>query len=342
MNGSIEGVITTVVRTNSGSTNDDPEGKNTKKTDATITADRFLNPAGICIDLSAEFVEDGENDNKTKPLANLIISQNHGISRINFMNRTVEDVVGNIDSCGYQQNPPLFHDPRGVTCDPKTGLIYIAGAPLSSSLSTLCRIITSVLHLRSDRGNNQIRTYDRKRSGLVSNFAGNGVDKNIDKTPASEASFYQPTAVTFSTLHNSLFVGCLYALRRIDFNKTWAGAVSTIHIGIDQFRPYSIVVVGDHHFSSDAGSSASGDGTLIISCTNSHSIYAVNPLTGHCVFLAGSTRGETGAGFGNSAQFSFPSGIAVDEQTSDGNLSLYVADHYNHRIVRLTIPATAF
>jgi streptogramin lyase len=79
-------------------------------------------------------------------------------------------------------------------------------------------------------------------------------------------------------------------------------------------------------FNYPTGVAVAPNGTVYVADQGNHRIRAINPTTGQVTALAGSTAGFAD-GPGNTAQFNFPTGVAVAP-----NGTVYVADQENQRI----------
>ncbi len=87
------------------------------------------------------------------------------------------------------------------------------------------------------------------------------------------------------------------------------------------------------------GIAATLSGALIVSCWQTHSVYAIDPFTGHCERIAGSgSDGGLNAIDSPlpalSATFDAPTGLVV----VDTECSAYVCDYQHCAVHRITLP----
>ncbi len=84
---------------------------------------------------------------------------------------------------------------------------------------------------------------------------------------------------------------------------------------------------------------ATPSAALIVSCCQTHSVYAIDPYTGHCERIAGSgSEGQLKDGPALQAVFNHLQAVVVVDSES----SAYVCDFENQAIRRLTLPSTFF
>ncbi len=102
-------------------------------------------------------------------------------------------------------------------------------------------------------------------------------------------------------------------------------ALSTIKLSLENVEPVGIA--------------ATPSGALIATCDKTHSVYAIDPYTGHCERIAGTgSVGELKDGSALFATFRYPNGVVV----VDSECSAYVCDRLNQAIRRLTLPPKYF
>lgn len=138
-----------------------------------------------------------------------------------------------------------------------------------------------------------------------------------DRATASTARFAEVRTIAYSAVERALFVGTKRALSRID---TQTATVTSIPMSIINFTPYGIAVCRD--------------GTLVVACCGTHTVYAIIPSTRHFVRLAGGRHEEGGP-------FRCPFGVAIDEDGDSGGgggITIFVSDLSSNQIVALSIP----
>ncbi len=87
------------------------------------------------------------------------------------------------------------------------------------------------------------------------------------------------------------------------------------------------------------GIAATRSGVLIVGCSNTNSVYAIDPYTGHCERIAGTgSQGEMKDGPALQAVFNRPEGVVV----VDSECCAYVCDRMNQAIRRITLPPKFF
>ncbi|MDR2208701.1 MAG: SMP-30/gluconolactonase/LRE family protein [Azoarcus sp.] len=185
------------------------------------------------------------------------------------------------------------------------------GAPLGIAADTAGNLYVA------DTGNHRIRKITP--AGEVSTLAGG--EKGYADGTGSAARFYEPSGIAIDAAGN-LYVtdGINLRIRKV----TPDGAVSTLAGDkADHAKDHALQLQQPSAIAIDAA------GNLYVADGANHLILKVTP-TGKVSTLAG---GEVGFadGTGGVAQFSLPSGIAID---AAGNL--YVADMANYRIRKIT------
>ncbi|HMH20175.1 MAG TPA: hypothetical protein VK563_00295 [Puia sp.] len=212
-------------------------------------------------------------------------------------------VVGTLAGTGQSgSNEGLsatFNVPAGVAID-AAGNVYVA-----------------------DKSNHLIRMITT--SGVTSLFAGNGAPGFNDGASAA-AQFFYPAGVAVDTSGNVYVADSgNQRIRKI----TTSGQVSTLAgSGLQGFAegPGSSA-----RFNSPGGIAVDTIGNIYVADTNNHRIRKISP-SGLVSTLAGNGMEGFANGPGIFAQFSSPSGVAVDLSGT-----LYVADGNNHRIRMITL-----
>jgi sugar lactone lactonase YvrE len=185
----------------------------------------------------------------------------------------------------------------------------------------------------ADTSNNTIRKVVAS-TGAVSTLAGSaGVPGNMDGT-GTTALFYQPIGVAVDGA-GDLFVADTYnnTIRKVVISS---GAVSTL--AGTAGMPGSTDGTGTTAlFYQPFGVAVDGVGNLFVADTGNATIRKVVISSGAVSTLAG-TAGMFGTldGSGPAAQFSFPSGVAVD-----GVGNLFVSDNGDHTIRKVVISSGA-
>ncbi len=108
------------------------------------------------------------------------------------------------------------------------------------------------------------------------------------------------------------------AIRRFDVNTTHLTTIKLVDPPTN-FNAYGI--------------DFARSGCLIVTCVSTHSVYAVNPITGAVSLIAG-----TGSGGAGDNEFAFPCAVAVVEIEH----SVYCIDQLNNRIRRISLPQQLF
>jgi sugar lactone lactonase YvrE len=165
----------------------------------------------------------------------------------------------------------------------------------------------------ADVGNNTIRKITN--GGVVTTLAGNAGQIGSSDGTGNEAQFYMPSGVTADSSGNLVVADSQNnTIRKI----TSSGVVTTLAGRAAQF-----------HFPS--GVSVDKSGNLYVADRFNTRIRKI-ASGGVVTTLAGSAE-QSGSldGTGSAAQFSDPTGVAVD-----GNGNVYVADYYNYTIRKIT------
>ncbi len=187
-----------------------------------------------------------------------------------------------------------FNFPTGLVVD-KNGSVYVA-----------------------DQNNNRVRVVFNKQ---VADVAGSGASGYLDG-PAASAKFFDPMDVAVAANGDVYVADQLNdRIRRVSKGKvtTFAGAGLPGH----KDGPAATAL-----FSSPSGIAVDSKGVVYVADQNNDRIRVI--AAGKVTTLAGSGTGGYKDGAAATAQFSDPSGVAVD---SKGNV--YVADQNNDRVRRI-------
>ena len=187
------------------------------------------------------------------------------------------------------------------------------GTEAQFSLPTGVAVDTSGNVYVADHANHRIRKITP--AGKVSTLAGDG----------STTEFNYPYGVAVDSSDN-IYVADLgnHRIRKI----TEAEGVNTL--AGSGTRGYKVGLGSAAQFNSPAGVAVDSRGNVYVADQNNHRIRKITEVEGAELFAGSSTEGFAN-GASSTAQFSSPYGVAVD---TSGNV--YVADHSNHRIRKIT------
>ncbi len=234
-------------------------------------------------------------------------TDNHVIRKItpNTAVSTFVGASGQFGSADGSGGNARFNAPSGLAID-ATGNIYVA-----------------------DFGNSTIRRITP--SGAVSTVAGAAGQSGTTNGPGGSARFDHPAAVSVDNAGN-IYVAdtSSQTIRKI----TTTGVVSTL-AGNPGFGGTADAGGASASFFYPFGIASDGAGNLVVADTGNHTLRTVSP--DGSVFTAWGAVGAQGSADGNgtSARFSYPQGVAVD-----GNGNVYVADHNNNIIRKITPDGT--
>jgi len=225
-------------------------------------------------------------------------SNNHRIRRI-----TPAGVVSTLAGTGTEGfadgtgTEAQFYFPTGVAVD-SSGNVYMA-----------------------DSNNHRIRKITP--GGVVSTFAGTGSAGHADGT-GTEAQFNLPYGVAVDSSGN-VYVGDLdnHRIRKI----TPAGVVSTLAGSTEGFADGTGT---ETRFSYPGRVAVDSSDNVFVADSGNHRIRKITPAGVVSTFAGTGIRGHAD-GTATTAQFNYPTGVAVD---SSGNV--YVADFGNRRIRKIT------
>jgi hypothetical protein len=224
---------------------------------------------------------------------------NHTIRKVTAAGvvTTLAGQAGSSGSSDGTDGAARFYWPSGVTSD-GAGNVYVA-----------------------DYGNHTIRRVTP--SGSVTTLAGLAGSYGSADGTGSAARFYFPWGVAADSLGN-VYVADRenHTVRKV----TPSGVVATL-AGQANAAGSADGTAGEARFNSPAGVTVDSAGNVYVADPNNHTIRKVTSVG--LVTTIGGVAGVRGGadGVGSSANFSYPSGIAVD-----GAGNLYVADCYNNRI----------
>jgi len=161
-------------------------------------------------------------------------------------------------------------------------------------------------------------------AGVVSTLAGNGTEGYKDGT-GQVAKFNCPLGITVDSSGNFYVADQLnHCIRKI----TPAGVVSTL--AGNGKEGYKDGPGSTARFMSPYSVTVNSDDNVYVADTFNHCIRKITPA-GVVSTFAGNGKEGYKDGFGSTAQFNSPIGVAAD---FDGNV--YVADTFNHRIRKIT------
>jgi len=298
---------------------------------------QFDSPSGVAVDSRGNaYVADADNHRirKITPARAVSTLAGGGISG---------DASGNTDGIGAAAR---FNYPSGVAVD-SSGNAYVADSgnnrirkitPLGV-VSTLAGTGTEARFSYpygvavdssgnvyvADSGNHRIRKITPL--GVVSTLAGSGTRGHVDDT-GKKARFSYPYGVAVDSRGN-VYVADSYnhRIRKITSADSIEDRVVTTLAGTDT-SGFADGIGSTAQFNRPSDVAVDSSGNVYVADRENHRIRKITPA-GVVSTFAGSTEGFA-EGIGSTAQFDYPSDVAVD---SRGNV--YVADTYNHRIRKI-------
>ena len=277
--------------------------------DGTGTAARFNAPFGVAVDASGNvFVADCNNQAIRKVSATKVVT-------------TFAGSAGNFGTNDGTGSAAQFYLPSGVTLD-RSGNVFVA-----------------------DFGNQTIRKVTA--GGVVTTLAGNASITNGDGQSLGgyadgtnkTARFNSPSGVAVDTNGNVFVADSLnHAIRKV----TAAGVVTTL-AGSAQASGSADGMGKVARFYRPDGLAVDAAGNVFVADTYNHTMRkvtasgVVTTLAGNAAItnVDGTPAGGYAEGTNKTAQFYYPSGVAVD---ANGNV--FVADYGNHLIRKLTAVGT--
>ena len=262
------------------------------KANGTGIAAQLNNPSGVVVDSSGNvYVADK---------GNLTIRKVTSVGVVTTLAGSAGH-VGTVNGTGIAAQ---FNNPSGVAVD-STGNVYVA-----------------------DSGNHTIRKVTS--AGVVTTLAGSAGNPGGDDGTNSTSRFTHPSGVAVDGAGN-VFVADTYndTIRKVTpVGTNW---VVTTLAGITGFRGGADGTNSTARFGNPSGVVVDSAGNVYVADSGNHTIRKVTPM-GVVTTLAGSAGFYGSAnGTNNTAQFNYPSGVAVD---SAGNV--YVADTNNDTIRKVT------
>lgn len=215
--------------------------------------------------------------------------------------RTIAGAAGRVLTADGVGTSARFDSPYATAVD-STGVVYVA----DSSAHVIRRIGTD---------------------GRVMTFAGLPGSFGIDDGTADGARFYSPTGIAIDSAGNLYVADSMNSTIR----KITPGRVVTTFAGSGRSRGATDGTGSAARFAQPFGIAVDGAGTVYVTDSQANTIRKITSA-GVVTTLAGqSGSGGSTDGTGTAARFLVPYGIAVD---STG--TLYVVDHGNHTIRRIT------
>jgi sugar lactone lactonase YvrE len=173
----------------------------------------------------------------------------------------------------------------------------------------------------ADESNHRIRKITP--AGEVSTLAGNGTEGSADNAVGTSATFRYPTGVAVDGSGN------VYVADK-DNNRirkiTSSGVVTTLAGSSEGFNNGTGIAA---RFRKPKDLVCDVAGNVYVTDSDNFRIRKITPA-GVVTTVAGGSEGSAD-GTGSSAQFNYPSGIAID-----GNGIIYVADENNHKVRKVT------
>jgi sugar lactone lactonase YvrE len=238
-------------------------------------------------------------------------SANHRVRKIT-PDGTVTTAAGSGD-VGSADGPAAeatFSTPTGVAAGP-SGAVYVAESVALDSDPTHVRVVVG---------------------GMVTTLAG-GTQAGYRDGVGLDAQFRSPASLDVDQSGNVYVADTTnHRIRKIAPD----GAVTTL-AGPTQpgyAAGYTDGPAAEARFQSPHGVAVDGAGTIYVADTDNHCIRKITP-DGTVTTLAGTNEAGYTDGPGTQARFSYPAGIAVDDE---GNV--YIADTANHRIRQIAPDGT--
>lgn len=277
----------------------------------------------------------GSNGTTRVTVASMVDPALTSATNIQLSNYSVSTLAGDgfgghIDDQGTAAR---LNNPRGLGRD-GSGNLYIAdqnylrkvtqGGLVSTLLSDgsnegVCVALDGTIYV----SNKNYHTIRQIKSGSVSILAGTANLNGVTDGATSSAKFNAPAGLALDG-SNNLYVADYdnHRIRKIDLI---ANTVSTLAGSSRGFADGNGTAA---KFDGPTALTVDGAGNVYVSDMNNHRIRKITPA-GVVTTLAGGTQGYQD-GPGAQAQFSTPTGIAVD---ASGNV--YVADFWNHRVRKI-------